>query len=133
MSGPLLDRIDLHVDVPAVPHADLLQDAQAEPSAAIRERVTRAREIQSTRFARSKIFCNAKMSSRLLRTHCRIDDPSRRLLESAIEKLGLSARAYNRILKIARTIADLEGSADISANHISEAIQYRTLDRGRAA
>ena len=96
-------------------------------------RVPASREIQSTRFARSKIFCNAKMSSRLLRTHCRTDERSRRLLESAIERLGLSARAYNRILKIARTIADLEGAADISANHISEAIQYRTLDRGRVA
>jgi magnesium chelatase family protein len=133
MSGPLLDRIDIHVDVPAVPHAHLLQDAQAEPSAAIRERVARARAVQSARFARSKIFCNAKMSSRLLRTHCRTDDDSRRLLESAIEKLGLSARAYNRVLKIARTIADLEGAADIAANHISEAIQYRTLDRGRSS
>ena len=133
ISGPLLDRIDIHVDVPAVPHAHLLQDAQAEPSAAIRARVARARAVQSARFARSKIFCNAKMSSRLLRTHCRTDDDSRRLLESAIEKLGLSARAYNRVLKIARTIADLEGAADIAANHISEAIQYRTLDRGRSS
>ena len=133
ISGPLLDRIDIHVEVPAVPHAHLLQDAQAEPSAAIRERVARARAVQSARFARSKIFCNAKMSSRLLRSHCRTDDGSRRLLESAIEKLGLSARAYNRVLKIARTIADLTGAADIDANHISEAIQYRTLDRGRTS
>ena len=84
MSGPLLDRIDIHVDVPAVPHAHLLQEANAEPSAAIRERVARARAVQSARFARSKIFCNAKMSSRLLRTHCRTDERSRRLLESAI-------------------------------------------------
>ena len=133
MSGPLLDRIDIHVDVPAVPYTDLLQDAQAEPSAAIRERVARARAIQSARFARSKIFCNARMGSRLLRTHCRTDERSRNLLESAIEKLGLSARAYNRVLKIARTIADLAGEADIREQHISEAIQYRTLDRGRTA
>ena len=131
MSGPLLDRIDIHVDVPAVPHTDLLQDAQAEPSTAIRERVARARAIQSARFARSKVFCNARMSSRMLRTHCRPDERSRLLLESAIEKLGLSARAYNRVLKIARTIADLAGETDIREQHISEAIQYRTLDRGR--
>jgi magnesium chelatase family protein len=130
ISGPLLDRIDIHVEVPAVPYQDLLQDAQAEPSAEIRRRVSRAREVQSARFTRSKIFCNALMGSRLIRTHCRIDDASRRLLEAAIDKLGLSARAFNRVLKIARTIADLGGEPDIGVAHISEAIQYRTLDRG---
>jgi magnesium chelatase family protein len=130
ISGPLLDRIDIHVEVPAVPYKDLLQDAQAEPSAEIRRRVTRAREIQAARFARTRIFCNAKMGSRHIRIHCRIDDASRSLLESAIHKLGLSARAFNRVLKIARTIADLEGAADIGVAHISEAIQYRNLDRG---
>jgi magnesium chelatase family protein len=130
ISGPLLDRIDIHVDVPAVPYKDLLQEARAEPSARIRERVSRAREVQAARFARTRIFCNAQMGSRHVRSHCRIDDASRRLLESAIEKLGLSARAFNRVLKIARTIADLEGTADIGALHISEAIQYRNLDRG---
>jgi len=130
ISGPLLDRIDLHLEVPAVPYQDLLQDVQAEPSAEIRRRVSRARDLQSQRFARSRIFCNAQMGSRHIRTHCRIDDACRRLLEAAIDKLGLSARAFNRVLKIARTIADLEGAADIGVAHVSEAIQYRSLDRG---
>jgi magnesium chelatase family protein len=130
ISGPLLDRIDIHVEVPAVPYKDLLEEAHAESSAAIRERVTRAREIQSARFARTRIFCNAQMASRHIRTYCRIDDDSRSLLESAIDKLGLSARAFNRVLKISRTIADLASTAGIGVAHISEAIQYRSLDRG---
>jgi predicted ATPase with chaperone activity len=130
ISGPLLDRIDIHMEVPAVPYQHLLQDAQAEPSAEIRRRVSRARDLQSQRFARSRIFCNAQMGSRHIRAHCRIDDACRRLLEAAIDKLGLSARAFNRVLKIARTIADLQGAADIGVAHVSEAIQYRSLDRG---
>jgi len=129
ISGPLLDRIDIHVEVPAVPYKDLLLDARSEPSAEIRRRVSRARAIQTARFGRAKIFCNAQMGSRHLRGHCRVDDASRRLLESAIDKFGLSARAFNRVLKIARTIADLEAAADIGVEHISEAIQYRSLDR----
>jgi len=129
ISGPLLDRIDIHMEVPAVPYQHLLQDAQAEPSAEIRRRVSRARDLQTQRFARSRIFCNAQMGSRHIRTHCRIDDACRRLLEAAIDKLGLSARAFNRVLKIARTIADLQGAADIGVAHVSEAIQYRSLDR----
>jgi magnesium chelatase family protein len=116
--------------VPAVPYKDLMQESYAEPSKDIRRRVSGARQIQSRRFARTKIFCNAKMSSRHIRTHCKIDDASRRLLESAIDKLGLSARAFNRVLKIARTIADLEGEQSVQVDHISEAIQYRNLDRG---
>jgi magnesium chelatase family protein len=129
ISGPLLDRIDIHVEVPAVPHEDLMKDSAAEPSEAIRLRVTKAREIQSERFKRAKIYCNAQMSSRHLKTHCKIDAASRNLLESAIDKLGLSARAFNRVIKISRTIADLEGMSDIQVDHISEAIQYRNLDR----
>ena len=129
ISGPLLDRIDIHVEVPAVPYTDLLQDAQSEPSAEIRRRVAAAREVQSARFSRSRIFCNAQMSSRHIRAHCRVDEASRRLLEAAIDKFGLSARAFNRVLKIARTIADLGGAPEIGAAHISEAIQYRSLDR----
>jgi magnesium chelatase family protein len=129
ISGPLLDRIDIHVEVPAVPYKDLLLDARSEPSAEIRRRVSRARAIQTARFGRAKIFCNAQMGSRHLRGHCRVDDASRRLLESAIDKFGLSARAFNRVLKIARTIADLEAAAEIGVEHISEAIQYRSLDR----
>jgi len=130
ISGPLLDRIDLHVEVPAVPYKDLMQEAYAEPSEDIRKRVAAARRIQSQRFGRTKIYCNAQMGSRHIKTHCKIDDASRMLLESAIDKLGLSARAFNRILKIARTIADLEDKQDIQVDHISEAIQYRNLDRG---
>ena len=130
ISGPLLDRIDIHVEVPAVPHKDLMKDTQAEPSEQIRRRVTAARAIQSGRFARAKIYSNSQMSSRHIKTHCKIDDASRSLLEAAIDKLGLSARAFNRVLKIARTIADLEGEHDIQVDHISEAIQYRNLDRG---
>jgi magnesium chelatase family protein len=107
-----------------------MQESYTEPSKDIRRRVSGAREIQSRRFARTKIFCNAKMSSRHIRTHCKIDDASRRLLESAIDKLGLSARAFNRVLKIARTIADLEDRQDVQVDQISEAIQYRNLDRG---
>lgn len=130
ISGPLLDRIDIHVEVPAVPYQDLMQESYAEPSEDIRQRVSGARDIQSNRFSRAKIYCNAKMSSRHIKAHCRIDGSSRRLLESAIDKLGLSARAFNRVLKIARTIADLDGSPDVQVDHISEAIQYRNLDRG---
>lgn len=132
ISGPLLDRIDLHVEVPAVPHAELFDARPAEPSAAIRRRVAAARALQSRRFARGRIFCNARMTHRHLRTHCRIDGEGRRLLEGAIDRLGLSARGANRVLKIARTVADLAGASEIGAGHISEAIQYRSLDR-RAA
>jgi magnesium chelatase family protein len=129
ISGPLMDRIDLQVEVPAVPYRDLLEDGPAESSRTIQERVTAARAIQSRRFGRSKIHCNAQMSSRHIKSHCRIDGTARSLLESAIDKLGLSARAYNRILKISRTIADLGQADDIAAAHVAEAIQYRSLDR----
>ena len=130
ISGPLLDRIDIHVEVPAVPYQDLMTESTAEPSADIGKRVAAARKIQSKRFTRAKIYCNAQMSSRHIKTHCKIDDASRRLLESAIDKLGLSARAFNRVLKISRTIADLDAEYTIQVDHISEAIQYRNLDRG---
>ena len=133
ISGPLLDRIDIHVEVPAVPYKDLIGEVRAESSEDIRNRVTAARLIQSERFSKSKIYCNTQMSSRHIRKHCKIDNSSCSLLESAIDKLGLSARAFNRILKIGRTIADLEGVADIQSQHIAEAIQYRTLDRGKMA
>jgi magnesium chelatase family protein len=126
-----MDRIDIHVEVPAVPYKDLLKPAAAESSKAICKRVTRARQIQSQRFSRALIHCNAQMSSRHIKSHCLIDADSRRLLQAAIDTLGLSARAYNRVLKIARTIADLAGQTDIGAEHISEAIQYRNLDRGK--
>ncbi|MCP4690799.1 MAG: YifB family Mg chelatase-like AAA ATPase, partial [Desulfobacterales bacterium] len=132
ISGPLMDRIDIHVEVPAVPYKDLMAEITSEPSEAIGDRVSGARELQSARFKRAKIYCNAQMSSRHIRKHCRIDDASATLLETAVDKLGLSARAYNRILKIARTIADLDASPDVRIHHISEAVQYRSLDRGRA-
>ncbi len=130
ISGPLLDRIDIHVEVPAVPYKDLVKNMAAEASEIIRKRVAKAREIQTRRFSRTKIFCNAQMSNRHVRKYCKIDETSSSLLETAVDKLGLSARAYNRILKIGRTIADLEGKAEMGAEEIAEAIQYRTLDRG---
>ena len=133
LSGPLLDRIDIHVEVPAVPHKDLLTKARGESSARIRNRVSAARVLQAERFQKSDIHCNAKMSSRQIRTHCRIDAPTTRFLQNAIEKLALSARAYNRVLKISRTIADLSGDEGILLDHVTEAIQYRNLDRGKSA
>ena len=129
ISGPLLDRIDLQVEVPAVPYKELRNTEGAEPSRNIRERVMLARNIQSNRFSKIGIHANAQMKSRHIRKYCRIDDAAGTLLEMAIDKLGLSARAYNRILKISRTIADLDGAQDIYAGHISEAVQYRNLDR----
>jgi len=131
ISGPLMDRIDIHVEVPAVPYKDLRVKTDAESSEKIRERVTAARERQSQRFKRTKIYCNAQMLNRHIKKHCQIDDASCNILESAIDKLGLSARAYNRILKIARTIADLDNESHIRVDHISEAVQYRNLDRGK--
>ena len=130
VSGPLLDRIDLHVEVPAVRYRDLSDQRLGEPSAAVRERVSRAREVQRERFGgRAGLHANAHMKPRDLREFCRVDDAGDALLRTAISKLGFSARAYHRVLKIARTIADLDGSAAIGTPHVSEAIQYRSLDR----
>ncbi|PYP88780.1 MAG: magnesium chelatase [Blastocatellia bacterium AA13] len=129
ISGPLLDRIDIHIDVPAVKFKELSSDVPAESSEEIRERVIRARRIQHERFHGEKIFANAQMTPRLIRKYCVIDQPSKGLLENAITRLGLSARAYDRILKVSRTLADIEGKDKIEPNHVSEAIQYRTLDR----
>jgi len=129
ISGPLLDRIDIHIDVPAVKFKELASDAPAESSSDIRERVVRARRVQLNRFKAERIFCNAQMSPRLIRKYCAIDATSKGLMENAITRLGLSARAYDRILKVSRTLADLEETANIEPRHISEAIQYRTLDR----
>ena len=129
ISGPLLDRIDLHVEVPALSYHELAGEDPGEGSEEIRARVDRAREIQRRRFERLRIHCNAQMGSRYIRKFCSVDEPSRRLMEMAVDRLGMSARAYGRILKIARTIADLEGSKEIRSQHVSEAIQYRSLDR----
>jgi magnesium chelatase family protein len=134
VSGPLLDRIDIHVEVPSVAYADLSSREAGEPSNALRARVDRAREVQLRRFqSQPKIFCNAHMQSKEIRKYCVIDSQSEELLKLAITRFGLSARAYDRILKVARTIADLEGSESIEAQHVSEAIQYRSLDRDFAA
>jgi magnesium chelatase family protein len=129
ISGPLLDRIDIHVEVPAVKYRELTDRAPGESSAAIRERVNHARDIQLARFRGAKFFCNAQMGARELHNDCQVDGGGQRLLELAINRLGLSARAYTRILKVARTIADLDDGGPIQAHHLSEAIQYRSLDR----
>jgi magnesium chelatase family protein len=130
ISGPLLDRIDLQVEVAALTSGEILSTEPGEPSASIRERVEAARAIQRERFRRSaSVQCNADMSSRHLRRYCELDAGSRRLLMSAIERLGLSARAHDRILKVARTIADLDACDRIEAGHVAEAVQYRALDR----
>ena len=129
ISGPLLDRIDIHIDVPAVKFRELASDTQGESSDDIRKRVVEARRIQLERFVGEKIFSNAQMSPRLIRKFCVIDSTSKALLENVITRLGLSARAYDRILKVSRTLADLEGKEKIASEHVSEAIQYRTLDR----
>ena len=131
ISGPLMDRIDIHVEVPAVLYKDLMGESDSESSEVIGARVAAARAHQLERFKRTKIYCNAQMINRHIKKHCRIDEVSCDLLESAIDKLGLSARAYNRILKIARTIADLDDASDIGVDHIAEAVQYRSLDRGK--
>ncbi len=130
ISGPLLDRIDLHVEVPPVKFREMAATAPAEPSAAIRERVIAARRRQLERFrGRPRLTCNARMAPRDLRQWCALDEPTLELLRLAMSELHLSARAYDRILKVARTIADLAGSDLLTAEHVSEAIQYRTLDR----
>src|SRR5881296_924761 len=130
VSGPLLDRIDIHLEVPAVKYRALAEQGGGEPSEAVRERVDRARTLQRERFVkRPGIYANAHMAPRDLRAFCRVSDGADALLRTAITRLGLSARAYHRILKIARTIADLDGAAGLQPKHVSEAIQYRSLDR----
>jgi magnesium chelatase family protein len=131
ISGPLLDRIDIHIDVPAVKFRELTGDVlpETDSSAVIRARVIKARERQLQRFRSERIFANAAMTPRMIRAHCKIDTASERLLETAMQRIGLSARAYDRILKVSRTIADLEGSEKITSAHISEAVGYRSLDR----
>ena len=130
ISGPLLDRIDIHIEVPAVKYKEISSDTKGETSTAIRERVIRARKIQSKRFEHHKdIFSNGDMGSKEVREYCKLDSACSDLLKMAMSRLGLSARAYDRILKVSRTIADLEASENILPAHISEAIQYRSLDR----
>lgn len=130
ISGPLLDRIDIHIEVTPVPFEKLSEERKGEPSAVIRERVIKARSIQTERFKDSeKLHYNAQMNTKQIRNYCKLDAEGLELLKSAMERLSLSARAYDRILKVARTIADLEQQLNILPNHIAEAIQYRSLDR----
>lgn len=137
ISGPLLDRIDIQCEIQAVPFSELSKMQPGEPSAAIRERVIRARNIQAERFSslpkqggQGKVYCNAQMTEKMLHQFAEPDESSLSLLRTAMERLKLSARAYNRILKVARTIADLEGSEKVQSHHIAEAVGYRNLDRG---
>ena len=131
ISGPLLDRIDIHIDVPAVKFRELTGETPSdiEDSASIRKRVISARGRQHARLANEGIFSNAAMTPRLIRRYCRIDLESEAMLERAMTRLGLSARAYDRILKVSRTIADLEDSDEIQSAHVAEAVHYRSLDR----
>jgi len=129
ISGPLMDRIDIHIDVPSVPFRDLTGVSQGESSSSIYQRVLGAKKTQEERFHKTKIHSNAMMNSRQIKKFCAIDENSTALLETAMEKFGLSARALSRILKISRTIADLAGAQDIEQAHVAEAIQYRSLDR----
>ena len=131
ISGPLLDRMDLHIEVPVVPFNQLSQMQQGEPSEVIRARVIAARKRQEERFKAFKgVYCNAQMSERMIHQFCEPDEASLNMLRMAMERLHLSARAYNRILKVARTIADIEGTEHVQSHHIAEAIGYRNLDRG---
>ncbi|MCL0038005.1 ATP-binding protein [Thermodesulfovibrionales bacterium] len=129
VSGPLMDRIDIHVDVPAVPYKDLSNDYFGEKSEDVRHRVIKARDVQLNRFRDDRIFANGQMKTRHIKKYCKLTESAHSLLDVAMQKLGLSARAYSRILKVSKTIADLDGSASVDSHHIAEAIQYRTLDR----
>ncbi len=130
VSGPLLDRLDIHVEVPPVEFTQLSDDDRKEESSAeIRKRVNAAREIQKKRYAGTGIVCNAHLDSKSFHEYCKLDDAGKQLLQAAFDRMGLSARAYDRIVKVARTIADLEGAENITSGHIAEAVQYRSLDR----
>ncbi|MGA8023947.1 MAG: YifB family Mg chelatase-like AAA ATPase, partial [Candidatus Acidiferrales bacterium] len=130
ISGPLLDRIDIHIEVPAVKYKELRGNGDVESSASVRDRVLRARGIQFERYrGEKKLYANSQMPPKLIRKHCAISAEGEKILESAVQRLGLSARAHDRILKVSRTIADLEGAESLLPKHLSEAIQYRTLDR----
>ncbi len=129
ISGPLMDRIDIHIEIPALKFKELDRAACGESSKEIKTRVSNARAIQTERFKESHLYCNAQMDQKEIRKYCQTDEESRKLLQNAINRLGLSARAYDRILKVSRTIADLDKCKDIKVHHIAEAIQYRSLDR----
>jgi magnesium chelatase family protein len=125
-----MDRIDIQMEVPAVSYEDLASEKRGESSSMIRERVLRAREIQQKRFSGRHIYCNAQMGAKEIREYCHLTSENRAFLEKMANKFSLSARAYHRIIKISRTIADLEGASHIALEHLAEAVQYRSLDRG---
>ena len=129
ISGPLLDRIDIHVEVPNVQYKDLASDSDCESSEEIRERVTKAREMQLERFLDLKYSTNSRMSTKQIKKYCSLDSQAEDLLHQAMTELNISARGYNKILKVGRTIADLDHSDTVRLEHISEAVQYRNLDR----
>ena len=129
ISGPLMDRIDIQMDVPAVPYKELSNARNAESSESIRHRVIAARNVQLRRFFDEHIYTNAQMGPRHLRKYCALTPECEKIMENAVTKLGFSARGYDRILKVARTIADLANDEDLAPKHLSEAVQYRTLDR----
>ena len=129
ISGPLLDRIDLKIDVERVEFADLTSKTNEESSEDIKKRVDAARKIQTERFKGTKIHTNSKMNSKMINEHCKLDNESELLMKMAFEKFHISARGYTRILKVARTIADLDGSQNITSKHITEALAYRTIDK----
>ena len=129
ISGPLLDRIDIQVEVPSVKYSKLEVEQPSESSEAIRKRVNKARKIQIERYKENGIFSNSELTPKLMNKYCKLDEAGKKILKNAIEKLGLSARAHDRIIKVSRTIADLEEKQNIEAKHIAEAIQYRSLDR----
>ncbi|MEI6915012.1 MAG: ATP-binding protein, partial [Armatimonadota bacterium] len=129
ISGPLLDRLDIHIEVPRLKHDELMHKPEGEPSSAIRDRVKRARLIQNERYKGTGFFTNAQMQTRQIKDFCQVSESVRNILRAAISQLNLSARAYDRILKLSRTIADLADSTEITAAHVAESIQYRNLDR----
>ena len=129
ISGPLLDRIDIHIEVTPVKYKKLQDDVVVENSEAIKKRVNEARKLQMERYKEYNLYSNSELTPKLIEKYCVLDNASHKILQNAFEKLGLSARAYGRILKVARTIADLDCKENIEAKHIAEAIQYRSLDR----
>jgi magnesium chelatase family protein len=129
ISGPLLDRIDIHVEIYPVKYDELETDRKEENSGSIRDRVNNARQIQLNRYKKYNIYCNSQLTAGMIKKYCKLDEDGKKILRGAFEKLGLSARAYNKVLKIARTIADIDGREDICSSHIAEAVQYRSMDR----
>ena len=129
ISGPLLDRIDIHIELPSIKYKELTDTKEAESSAIIKIRVEKARAIQRERFKNDGIFSNARMNTKLIRKYCVLDEEAKELFKLAMTELNLSARAYDKVLKVSRTVSDLGGSEVIRAEHIAETIQYRSLDR----